>query len=137
MPALLDSSGLLLIGSGRRSRNSVRTRDSSVPDMARARKRRPLDVWVGRKPTARLRASRSRQGREARQLKEAEEKTLLSEWISLLKKCLTGPTLLEMSGNATYQVYWTYFRVALALLTACRIPRAGVFLLETQPNKFI
>src|ERR1700722_18214736 len=27
------------------------------------------------------------------------EKPLLSRWISLLKKCLTGPTLLEMSGN--------------------------------------
>src|ERR1700722_17619579 len=27
---------------------------------------------------------------------QAEEKTLLGEWISLLKKCLTGPTLLEM-----------------------------------------
>ena len=31
---------------------------------------------------------------------EAEEKTLLSEWMSLLKKCLTGPTLLKMSGYA-------------------------------------
>jgi hypothetical protein len=30
--------------------------------------------------------------------KETEGKTLLSDWRSLLKKCLTGPTLLEMSG---------------------------------------
>jgi hypothetical protein len=30
--------------------------------------------------------------------KEAEEKTLLGEWRSVPKKCLTGPTLLEMSG---------------------------------------
>jgi hypothetical protein len=35
---------------------------------------------------------------EKKNTREAEEKTLLSEWISLLKKCLTGPTLLEMSG---------------------------------------
>jgi nucleoside-diphosphate-sugar epimerase len=34
-------------------------------------------------------------------LHSSEEKTHLSEWTSLLKKCLTGPTLLEMSGNAT------------------------------------
>jgi hypothetical protein len=27
-------------------------------------------------------------------------KTLLSDWRGLLKNCLTGPTLLEMSGNA-------------------------------------
>jgi hypothetical protein len=33
--------------------------------------------------------------------KEAEEKTLLCEWRSVPKKCLTGPTLLEMSGNPT------------------------------------
>src|SRR5271166_2481476 len=33
----------------------------------------------------------------------SRRKTLLSEWISLLKKCLTGPTLLEMSGNTTDQ----------------------------------
>src|SRR5229473_3977472 len=30
--------------------------------------------------------------------KRTKEKTLLSEWRSLLKKDLTGPTLLEMSG---------------------------------------
>jgi hypothetical protein len=41
-----------LIGSGGRSRNSVRTRDSSVPDMARAGKRRPL---VGSRTGARRR----------------------------------------------------------------------------------
>jgi hypothetical protein len=29
---------------------------------------------------------------------DAEEKTHLSEWTSLLKKCLTEPALLEMSG---------------------------------------
>jgi hypothetical protein len=39
---------------------------------------------------------------------EAEEKrtmktTLRSARKSLLKKCLTGPTLLEMSGNSTHQ----------------------------------
>jgi len=36
---------------------------------------------------------------EKKNTREAEEKTLLSEWISLLKKCLTGPTLLEMSSK--------------------------------------
>jgi hypothetical protein len=41
---------------------------------------------------------------EKKNTREAEEKTLLSEWISLLKKCLTGPTLLEMSGYPTYQM---------------------------------
>jgi hypothetical protein len=35
--------------------------------------------------------------------KEAEEKTLLGEWRSVPKKCLTGPTLLEMSGIPTNQ----------------------------------
>jgi hypothetical protein len=29
---------------------------------------------------------------------QGKEKARFSEWISLLKKCLTGPTLLEMSG---------------------------------------
>jgi hypothetical protein len=62
------------------------------------------DVWVGLKPTARLRANRSRQGQKESPSKEAEEKTLLSDWRSLLKKCLTGPTLLEMSGNAAFMV---------------------------------
>ena len=33
--------------------------------------------------------------------KEGAEKTLLSEWRSVLKRCLTGPTSLEMSGKAT------------------------------------
>jgi hypothetical protein len=37
-------------------------------------------------------------GTDQKDSKEAEEKTLISEWRSLLKKCLTGPTLLEMSG---------------------------------------
>src|SRR5271154_6179552 len=93
--------------------------------MARAPKRRPLewasrslargsskneswsevydrrDVWVGLKPTARLRASRSGQGLEERQLRKRKTKTLLSERRSLPKKCLTGPTLLQMSGYPT------------------------------------
>src|SRR5882762_8543065 len=60
------------------------------------------DVWVGLKPTARLRTNRAWRGRSEKTTKEAEEKTLLSEWRSLLKKCLTGPTLLEMSGT-TYR----------------------------------
>jgi hypothetical protein len=34
-------------------------------------------------------------------------KTPLSEWISLFKNCLTGPTLLEMSGHATYRALVT------------------------------
>src|ERR1022692_2037646 len=68
-------------------------RDSEVYDRR--------DVWVGLKPTARLRASRSRQGREERQLRKRKTKTLLSDWRSLPKKCLTGPTLLEMSGYPT------------------------------------
>src|SRR5271166_6369019 len=33
----------------------------------------------------------------------SRRKTLLSEWISLLKKCLTGPTLLEMYGKCVNQ----------------------------------
>src|SRR5215469_3511403 len=44
------------------------------------------DVWVGLKPTARLRASRGRQGREERQLRKCKAKTLLSAGRSLLKK---------------------------------------------------
>ncbi len=35
--------------------------------------------------------------------KRTKEKTLLSEWRSLLKKDLTGPTLLEMSGLRVYE----------------------------------
>src|SRR5271169_2060241 len=57
------------------------------------------DVWVGLKPTDRLRANRSRQGREERQLRKRKTKTLLSEWRSLLKKCLTGPTLLRVDAT--------------------------------------
>ena len=34
---------------------------------------------------------------------EQKKTTHRSEWRSLLKKDLTGPTLLEMSGNATYR----------------------------------
>ena len=37
-------------------------------------------------------------GTDQKDSKEAEEKTLISEWRSVLKKCLTGPTLLEMSA---------------------------------------
>jgi hypothetical protein len=33
-----------------------------------------------------------------RHTEEGKEKTLLSRWRSVPKKCLTGPTLLEMSG---------------------------------------
>jgi hypothetical protein len=40
--------------------------------------------------------------------KEAEEQTLLSDGRSLLKKCLTGPTLLEMSGKAGNQDLWDH-----------------------------
>jgi hypothetical protein len=35
--------------------------------------------------------------------KKANKATLRSEWRSVLKKSLTEPTLLEMSGNPTYQ----------------------------------
>ena len=35
--------------------------------------------------------------------KTSKENTHRSEWRSALKKDLTGPTLLEMSGNPTYQ----------------------------------
>jgi hypothetical protein len=38
-------------------------------------------------------------GADQKDSKEAEEKALLSKWRSLLKKCLTEPTLLEMSGE--------------------------------------
>jgi hypothetical protein len=52
------------------------------------------DVWVGPKPTARLPTSHGRRSREER---ERKRKTLSSEKRSVLKKSLTGPTLLEMS----------------------------------------
>src|SRR5882762_4497114 len=55
------------------------------------------DVWVGLKPTARLRTSR---GRRCEKSTKANKTTLRSEGRSTLKKNLTGPTLLEMSGNA-------------------------------------
>ncbi len=42
--------------------------------------------------------------------KEAEEKTLISEWRSLLRNSLTGPTLLEMSGNPTTHPSDHHFR---------------------------
>ena len=35
--------------------------------------------------------------------KRTNQTTHRSEWRSLLKKDLTGPTLLEMSGNPTYR----------------------------------
>jgi hypothetical protein len=55
--------------------------------------------------------------------KEAEEKTLLGEWRSVPKKCLTGPTLLEMSGTRFNQeLRCLGFR--LALLT-------GIWLMPT------
>src|SRR5271170_911858 len=41
--------------------------------------------------------------REERQLREWKKKTLLSDRRSLLKKCLTAPTLLEMSGKGVNQ----------------------------------
>jgi hypothetical protein len=44
--------------------------------------------------------------------KEGAEKTLLSDWRSLLKKCLTGPTLLEMSGYGVDRDWPINFRVA-------------------------
>jgi hypothetical protein len=40
-------------------------------------------------------------GADQKDSKEAEEKTLVSEWRSLLKGSLIRPTLLEMSGNPT------------------------------------
>jgi hypothetical protein len=52
-----------------------------------------------RKITSEPKSSSSRR----KTTQEGEEKTLLSEGRSLLKKCLTGPTLLEMSGNPTNQ----------------------------------
>jgi hypothetical protein len=61
------------------------------------------DVWVGLKPTARLRTSRTCRGPSERQRRKRKKKLLLSKWRSLLKKCLTGPTLLEMSGNGVYR----------------------------------
>src|SRR6267378_1334831 len=57
------------------------------------------DVWVGLKPTARFTNEPCLSGPINKTAKETEEKTLLSESRSLLKKCLTGPTLLEMSGR--------------------------------------
>ena len=48
--------------------------------------------------------------------KKTNKTTLRSEWRSVLKKSLTEPTLLEMSGNPTYQdlAAWSdgEFRVA-------------------------
>jgi hypothetical protein len=38
-------------------------------------------------------------GADQKDIQEAEEKTLISAGRSLLKKRLTGPTLLEMSGR--------------------------------------
>src|SRR6266849_5393158 len=58
------------------------------------------DVWVGLKPTARLRTSR---GRRCRARRKSNKTTLRSAWRSALKKNLTEPTLLEMSGNPTTQ----------------------------------
>src|ERR1700682_5361925 len=56
------------------------------------------DVWVGPKPTGRLHASR---GRRCKGLTKAKQNTPRSERRGLLRKCLTGPTLLEMSEKAT------------------------------------
>jgi hypothetical protein len=57
-------------------------------------------VWVGLKPTERLQASRGRrQGRRTRRTKTLFE---VNGEVRLKKK-LTEPTLLEMSGYATYQ----------------------------------
>jgi hypothetical protein len=39
-------------------------------------------------------------------LTKTNKTTLQSEWTSALKKDLTGPTLLEMSGNPTNQAGW-------------------------------
>src|ERR1700733_3856056 len=55
------------------------------------------DVWVGLKPTERLQASRGRrQGRRTRRTKTLSE----VNGEVRLKKRLTQPTLLEISGNA-------------------------------------
>src|SRR5215471_11932607 len=63
----------------------------------RGRSQDRRDVWVGLKPTERLPNEpwSSMQG----QLKRNEENALQSERRSALKKILTGPTLLEMSGS--------------------------------------
>lgn len=45
--------------------------------------------------------------------KETRENTLPSDWRSVLKKTLTGPTLLEMSGNHLTGVIGAMFRVAI------------------------
>src|SRR5947209_20286000 len=65
---------------------------------------------VGLKPIERLRASRGRQCSEVRKQKRAKQKTLLSEWRSLLKNWLTEPTLLEMSGNRVNQELRPFIR---------------------------
>src|ERR1700733_15664873 len=58
------------------------------------------DVWVGLKPTERLQASRGRrQGRRTRRTKTLSE----VNGEVRLKKRLTQPTLLEMSGLGVYQ----------------------------------
>src|ERR1700693_4142399 len=56
------------------------------------------DVWVGLKPIERLRTSRGRRSRGQRRTKKTTHR---SERRSVLKKDLTGPTLLEMSGFPT------------------------------------
>jgi hypothetical protein len=46
--------------------------------------------------------------------KKTKEDALRSEWRSVFKKDLTGPTLLEMSGNPTYQALTRLNGVKLA-----------------------
>ena len=54
------------------------------------------DVWDGLNPPDRLQTSR---GRQCTGSKKTRKTTLRSEGTSLLKKSLTEPALLEMSGN--------------------------------------
>src|ERR1700751_1885591 len=56
------------------------------------------DVWVGLKPTARFTNELCLPAPIRKTAKEGEGKTVLSEWRSVLRSCLTGPTLLEISG---------------------------------------
>jgi len=73
------------------------------------------DVWVGLKLTARLRASL---GRQAKRSQRTRKTTLRSEGTSAIKKYLTEPTLLEISGYA------------------CRLRRSTQHLLEVYLQEF-
>jgi hypothetical protein len=89
----------------------LRERESERVITVRSSDRR--DVWVGQKPTDRLRASR---GRRRRAKNATQQDTLRSERRSLLKKDLTEPTLLEMSDYRFIR-YWVVRRGKIPLPT--------------------